>query len=178
MARPLVHRKLLANLRDFFPQTVTIQVETTSRDSVGGVISAWANLAGHVGIPAAIYGIGGSEVYQADRTVVTDRFRLVLGGHYPAIVPGLRAIAGSRSFNIRDVDHDSQLLTSELVADMIDAGLATDIIFDDGLVVSEELEWTFPVIESRADFAIVGYSETGEDFALVGQALVGTQEAM
>ena len=51
MVRALTHPRMVTGLKNFYPQTCTIQVNSPTRDAHGQEIPDWNDLAGHVAIP-------------------------------------------------------------------------------------------------------------------------------
>ena len=117
--RPLTDPRMLEQLADFFPQTCTIQVATETQNSVGDVIFAWADYAGHVDLPCRITAAGGSENRRPNMTYSIDNFIVLLSDYYDTITNKMRVKNGSTYYNILLVEHDAQnemtRLTTEIV---------------------------------------------------------------
>lgn len=113
--RPLVHSRLLPNLRrSFFARTVTIQAFDSSVVTASGHPTGAANnLVGHIDIPAAIDPIntrGLAErrpVSVESITVAEQTHEILLMGYFPAITAQHRAVDdGGDVYDIQKVDTD------------------------------------------------------------------------
>ena len=108
MTRSIFHGDMLTRLRDFFPETVTIQTPTETIDPVTGeVTTSWADYAGHVGLACAQGPSGGVEVKQSDQTYVVANWTIALRGYYPTITEKMRVMIDGTAYEILLVQNDS-----------------------------------------------------------------------
>ena len=116
MTRPLFHGDMLTRLRDFFPETVTIQTPTETQDATTGeVTTSWADYAGHVGLACAQGPSGGVEVKQSDQTYVVANWTISLSGHYPTITEKMQAVIDAVAYEILLVQNDSHAQKTRLL---------------------------------------------------------------
>ncbi|MCX6022998.1 MAG: head-tail adaptor protein [Chloroflexi bacterium] len=119
MTTPLIHGGMLAGLRNFYPQTVTIQQNTPALDTDGAELPVWANLSGHVDLscrvaPQSLGSPARQEVRGAEMTVTTVQLWITLRGYYPAITPDMRAVVSGVNYNILAADRDAAGVTTRL----------------------------------------------------------------
>lgn len=79
--------------------TITIQDQTTSQDSCGGVVDTWTDFAT---VRASVEPLQGREFYasQQFQAEVTTRFRI---RHISGVKPTMRVVFEGRNFNIQAV---------------------------------------------------------------------------
>ena len=116
---PLVHANLLPKLNNFFPSLCTIQYSIESTSTSGHRTSAWGDTASLTDIPCRIATAGASEPRKPNMTYTINTYVIVLKGHYPAITTLMRVRIVAVSYNILSVEHDSQGLTTRLIAELI-----------------------------------------------------------
>ncbi len=126
---PLVHKTLLAKLAaaGWYPDSVTIQVNTPTRSGTGDLVEVWANLADHVGLacrmavnaPAGARGDRSGELRRSDGTVVTAGRTIALAGNYPTITTEHRAVIDSTNFDILAVESDAQARSTYLLVEAV-----------------------------------------------------------
>ena len=116
---PLIHPSLLGRLWRFYPSTVTIQQYTAVQNTYGEEVKTWANLAAHIDLDCSRASAGGSEVKRPDGTVAISPWRIALAGTYTTIVPKMRAVLGGVTYDILDVQHDSQSETTYLDCEIV-----------------------------------------------------------
>jgi len=116
---PIVHSSLLSRLGRFYPTTATIQTYTTTQDTYGADVMAWANLAGHIDLTCWIAAAGGQELKRTDSTIAISTHRIALAGYYPAIEAQMRAVSGASTYDILAVAHDSQSKTTSLTCQIV-----------------------------------------------------------
>lgn len=114
MTTPLLSPRMLTALRNFYPDTGTVQQATRTADAAGQLISTWANLAAHVDLPCAIQSVSGQETETPDQTYVITTHRIALRGNYPSITEAMRFVSGGVSYDIERVHHDSHTQTTYL----------------------------------------------------------------
>ena len=117
--RPLTDPRMMEQLADFFPQTCTIQVATETQNSVGDVIFAWADYAGHVDLPCRITAAGGSENRRPNITYSIDNFIVLLRDYYDTITNKMCVKNGSTYYNILLVEHDAQDEMTRLTVEIV-----------------------------------------------------------
>jgi head-tail adaptor len=115
----VVHDLLLSRLGRFYPSTVNIQVRTAVTSASGEQTFTWANLAGHVSLVCWVASSGGQESKRADGTVAFTSHKIAIAGHYPTIVPTMRAASGGVTYDIEAVAHDSQGRTTSLQCQVV-----------------------------------------------------------
>ncbi len=104
--RSIVSPRLAADLvgAGHYPQTVTIQAATRTRDSYGDPRPTWANVTGMIALPAAIAPAGGSEPSSSDGTWSVTSTLILVAGVWP-IEAGQRAVGDDgRVWDIQAVD--------------------------------------------------------------------------
>lgn len=105
--RAIVSPRLVASLSGagHFPQTVTIERATVTRDDYGQPTSTWATLAGHAAIDAQIAPAGGTEIASATGVYTDASATITLAGEYPSIRRADRVTDDSgRSWDILAID--------------------------------------------------------------------------
>lgn len=94
-----VHPHLIDELlaSDFFPHLATIQTNTPTRGTAGGLKPAWATVPGLEAVPAAKGVVGGTE--QRGPELVTEESRIVvqLAGYFPEITASMRCLLNDGS---------------------------------------------------------------------------------
>jgi head-tail adaptor len=75
----------------WFPLRVTIQQSVETRDKYGAVKNTWGNVAGMTGIPGTIVPNSQTEVRGQQFVQTETTHQIMLGGHFPAITPKMRA---------------------------------------------------------------------------------------
>ena len=116
---PLIHPSLLARLWRFYPSTVTIQQYTAVQNTYGEEVKTWANLAGHIDLDCSKAAAGGREVKRPDGTIAVSPWRIAIAGIYASITPKMHAVLGGVTFDILDVQHDSQSKTTYLDCEVV-----------------------------------------------------------
>jgi hypothetical protein len=113
--QPLVHPRMLASQAAFFPERVTIQKGTPSRNSVGQPVTVWDTAPGvPPQIPAVIESLAGREVRTPDEVGI---YQIGLNGYYPAIDEAYRAVdSAGTAYDILSVDHDGKHTATVLEA--------------------------------------------------------------
>lgn len=117
---PLIDPSLLDSLGFLFNKTVTIQEATDTQDAFGAPTSTWANKTSHVAIPCVLSPTGTSgEVKRPDMTYVVAPFKFMLQGYYPLITEKMRAVCGSRNYDILLAKSDSQDVMTTLLCEVV-----------------------------------------------------------
>ena len=116
---PLIHPSLLDRLWRFYPSTVTIQQYTAVQDTDGAEIKTWANLAVHIDLDCSKAAAGGREVKRPDGTVAVSPWRIAIAGIHTSITPKMRAVLGGLTYDILNVQHDSQSQTTYLDCEIV-----------------------------------------------------------
>jgi head-tail adaptor len=119
MARALVHPGLMASLADFLPLALTVQTRASGRDAFGQPSGAWASLAGHVSLPAALSPAQGREVKGAAQSYAIASHLAVISGAHSDITTGMRALIGSTSYDIVSVDVDDTGTLTQLALQVV-----------------------------------------------------------
>lgn len=120
----LVPSSLIAGLGFLFNKSCKIQQNTPSADSNGEQTPSWSDLANHTAIPCVVFpafgGPGGnSEFRRKDQTYSVGTSQIMLQGYYPAILNTMRAVVGTFTYDIKDVQHDSQDLLTTLIVEIV-----------------------------------------------------------
>lgn len=116
----IISHRLLANLANFYPTTVSIQANTPVRSNTGQQTEAWSTVTGLGAIPAAIAAVPAGDRKQMTGTFALASHRIALRGHYPTITTAHQATgADATVWNIRDVQHDSQSTTTYLLVERV-----------------------------------------------------------
>ena len=117
----LIDGRMLTELHNFYPSTVTIQESTEVPDGTGGITLAWANKAGHVDLPARIAPTKGKEVRMPDQTYSIATHTIGLRANYPLITLEDRAVADDgRTFNILALASDDQDASTYLYTEIVE----------------------------------------------------------
>jgi len=88
-----------------YPQTVTIQGVTLTRDALGEPIETWANVTGLTSLSAAIAPAGGSEPDTGAGEWAITSAKILLPAAYPTISVGQRAVDDlGRTWDIQAVE--------------------------------------------------------------------------
>ena len=114
---PLVSPQLFAHVYQFIESLCTIQTGTETQDAAGQPTFTWVNTI--IGIPCRIAPASGGEVRTSTETYLLDTFTCVLGGNYPSIVPTMRAIVDSKTYDIIDVGFDDEALQTKLTLKVV-----------------------------------------------------------
>lgn len=116
--QPFVHPHMPASQAAFFPERVTIQAPTETRNSVGQPVTVWNPAPGIPrDIPAAIESPSGREVRTQDETYVIGMYQILLGGYFPAIDEKMRAVdSAGTAYDILAVTHDGKHSATQLDA--------------------------------------------------------------
>ena len=118
--RALAHPHLVHHLVDFFPQRVTIQEPTITRNSTEEEVKTWANKAGLVDLPCAVASAGMATAAGARETravmmsFAVRLFKILIGGYHTAILPTMRAVIDGVNYDILGVEHDTQAVMTRL----------------------------------------------------------------
>ena len=116
MTRPLFHADMMTRLRDFFPESVTIQTPTETQDATTGeVTTSWADYSGHVGLACSQGPTGGQEVKRSDETYVIANWTIALSGYYPTITEKMQAVIDAVAYEILLVQNDSHAQKTRLL---------------------------------------------------------------
>ena len=117
---PIMHPRLLAALRRFYPSNVSIQQYTATQDSYGAEEpKGWSNVAGLVNLPCSISAVSGREVKRSTGIVAVSPWRIAIAGSYPTITPKMQAVSGGKTYDILVVHHDSQAQTTSLDVEIV-----------------------------------------------------------
>lgn len=122
LAMPTAHPGLLRSIRRHYPQRVTIQRRTTTRDEWGSEVESWTDLPGHISIPARVVsngpgtGAGGwsGEVYAPNGTYDVDGRTMSLLGHFPTVTEMDRAVWDGGTYDIQAVESDAESVATRL----------------------------------------------------------------
>lgn len=85
---------------------VTIEHKTETRDSYGGVSTAWATFAASV--PAAILPVSGREFFAAEAQQSEVSAKIVMR-QLAGLLPSMRIVHGGQQYNIRAILPDATL---------------------------------------------------------------------
>ena len=117
---PIMHPSLLSRLALFYPDTVTIQVNTPTADSYGEMIPSWANKASHIDLDCSVASEPkGREMKRPDGTIAYDIRRIAIAGHYTGILATMRAVVSGTNYDILAIQHDSHSETTYLSCEVI-----------------------------------------------------------
>lgn len=119
MVSPLTHTDLLKKLSNFYPDTCTIQQNGPTRDAHGQEIESWSNFAGHVDLNCRIAPSGGREFRRQNQTYLMSTHKIALKGNYPNINEKMRAVVNGVNYDILQVDHDGQDVSTNLLVELV-----------------------------------------------------------
>lgn len=108
MNRPLIDARMLDRLHRFFPDLATVEEVTEVRDAMGFPTETWANLPGHVDLPARIGETSAEERMATDSTYASATHKCLLRGHYPAIHSGNRLVSGGVVYDITGAESNPE----------------------------------------------------------------------
>jgi SPP1 family predicted phage head-tail adaptor len=118
MVRELTHPRMMTGLRNFYPDTCTIQQATANRDGHGQPIDSWDNIAGLVDLPCRVSPLSGREVEKATQEFSSQVVTISLkGAHVISTVN--RVLTNGVTYNIRQVDHDGQGVNTRLIGEVV-----------------------------------------------------------
>lgn len=117
--RALSHPRMVSGLKNFYPHTCTIQVNTPAKSNAGQKVPSWNNLADHVEIPCRFSAGGGSEVRQLRQTFAVKTPAIALQGYYPEITEKMRAVVDGQAYNILNPRHDAQHESTSLDVELV-----------------------------------------------------------
>lgn len=122
MVRPLIDNRLLGSLSDFYPQVCTVQYGTETRDAFGEPITTWASVVGLENLACRIAPSSANRQREIERdaqTITIATHRIGLRGYYPTIIPKMRVVSDSKTYDILlievDAQHESTYLDCEVV---------------------------------------------------------------
>jgi head-tail adaptor len=117
MGRPIVDSRMFARLdRRFFTSRATIQMPQSTPDSYGAPTVTWTTVATLQAMPCYIAPGNGTEVRGQLLVQTTGQVAIQLSGYYPQITTSMRALVDGLPYDILSVDHDSQLVSTKLIA--------------------------------------------------------------
>ncbi len=120
MIRALVHPRMVSGLKNFYPQTCTIQSPGPERSAHGQKQPEWTDLANHIAIPCRRAAGGGSETRTVKQTFTVRMPSIALKGYFPEITTKMRAVVdGSEICNIVQVRHDAQQASTSLDVEVV-----------------------------------------------------------
>jgi len=120
--KELIDSGLFAHLSRFYSATCTIRTYAAeSPDSFGQPQPVWADFVGHVNIACVIAPSGGKEVKRADMTTTISTHKISLVGNYPTIIPKMRAVIGTQTYEILTIEIDSRQETTRLMVEVVNA---------------------------------------------------------
>lgn len=89
-----------------FPELVTVQTPTQIVGDHGDVSESFADLPGHVNVPAMVVPVQApGERHGLGFTVTVNTFQVALHGYYPAVLETHRALWNDRAYDIIGVFH-------------------------------------------------------------------------
>lgn len=126
MTRSLFSSRRLERLVNFYPDTCQIQEATETVSTMGSVSASWTAVEGleDVGCKIAPRFFdqpgGARENRREEITTQTRQFHIALNGHFPGIRAEMRAVSGSRTFDILGVEHDSHGTMTRLNCEIVE----------------------------------------------------------
>ena len=116
----IIDPRMLTQLHNFYPSTVTIQEAVERRGTAGEIEVDWEDMAGHVDLPARIGPSGGREVKLADQTYAVSTHTIGLRGNYPSIGVKDRVVADDGTiYDILSVASDDQDASTYLYTEIV-----------------------------------------------------------
>lgn len=116
----IIHHRLLASLSNFFPTTISVQVNTPTQSTTGQPVPSWGTVSGWVAIPASIAAVPAGDREQMTGTFAMVSHKIALRGYYPTITTAHQATdASGATWDIRDVQHDSQSVQTYLLVERV-----------------------------------------------------------
>ena len=117
--RAFAHPQMIHHLVDFFPQRVTIQEATITRNSTEEEVKTWANKAGLIDLPCTVASAfkratGAREARAVMMSFVVKLFRVLIRGYHTTIVSTMRAVIDGVNYDILGVEHDTQAVMTRL----------------------------------------------------------------
>jgi len=121
MRKELIASDLFSHLSRFYAATCTIRTYAAENpDTYGQPQPVWADFAGHVNIDCVIAPSGGKEVKLSDMTIAISTHKISLVGDYSAtIIPKMRAVIGTQTYEILTVEVDSRQETTRLMVEVV-----------------------------------------------------------
>ena len=116
----IIDPRMLTQLHNFYPSTVTIQEAVERRGTAGEIEVDWEDMAGHVDLPARIGPSGGREVKLADQTYAVSTHTIGLRGNYPLVTVEDRAVDDNGViYGILAVASDDQEASTYLYTEIV-----------------------------------------------------------
>lgn len=121
----LIDPRMLGRLADFYPDAVTIQANSPTRDADGQPIPSWSAVAGLADLPCAVGPVVETSIDRAESrrpafTVSTRNRRISIAGAYPTITTAHRALVnGSDAYTIVGAEVDSHGMTTRLLCEIV-----------------------------------------------------------
>ena len=118
----ILHPDFLTNLSRFSPQTCTIEERNQgdgTRAPGGQRIESFAPVLNHIDIPCRIAPAGGTQIKDSKGIASSRTHKILLFGHYPAIVATMRAVIAAQIYDIQVVHHDSEDKATRLDVEVI-----------------------------------------------------------
>lgn len=122
MTFPL-HSGLFDTLRNFFPDTATIQQKPNpeSQDAAGQPVEVWTNLPGHDAIPCRVMPSGGTERRSTNQLIAQSTHVILLTGAYKAIEARMRVTVKTLAYDILLPETDGSAAITRLYCEVINA---------------------------------------------------------
>jgi len=116
----LINPRLFTSLPEFvYPARCTIQAATETPGPTGQMVPTWADLVGHVNIPARVSPATGSERKAQNQIYTTATHVIALAGYYPAITSKHRAVVSGQVYDILLPQKDGNDLVTELICEVV-----------------------------------------------------------
>lgn len=118
----LIHPKLTASLPQFYPSSLTVQKLVVTQNALGEKSKnpeSWSNVAGLVDLPCRCAPKSATENKGERLTFEQSSFTIAIAGHYPAILPKMRAVVDGVNYDILGVRSDDEQKTTSLDAQVV-----------------------------------------------------------